>query len=74
MEYLIMSFWDVPTLVQNKAVCHRWKRVCTAVIDQKEPVPRKAFVTNGELRSAINRYTLGVYAEALACTYGWPIG
>eukprot|EP00978_Attheya_sp_CCMP212_P009639 scaffold22881_cov28-Attheya_sp.AAC.1 len=73
MEYLIMSFWDVPTLVQNKAVCRRWKRVCTAVIDQKEAVPRKAFETKDELRSAIKRYTVGAYAEALASTYGWPI-
>jgi surface protein len=73
MEYLIMSFWDVPTLVQNKAVCRRWKRVCTAVIDQKEPVPRKAFETSVELRSAIKRYKVGAYAETLASTYGWPI-
>eukprot|EP00978_Attheya_sp_CCMP212_P045243 scaffold338852_cov63-Attheya_sp.AAC.1 len=73
MEYLIMSFWDVPTLVQNKAVCCRWKRVCTAVIDQKEPVPRKAFETTVELRSVIKRYTVGADAEALASTYGWPI-
>eukprot|EP00978_Attheya_sp_CCMP212_P005498 scaffold12307_cov43-Attheya_sp.AAC.2 len=73
MEYLIMSFWDVPTLVQNKAVCRRWKRVCTAVIDQKEPVPRKAFETNDELCSVIKRYTVGADAEALASNYGWPI-
>eukprot|EP00978_Attheya_sp_CCMP212_P032642 scaffold128413_cov51-Attheya_sp.AAC.3 len=72
MECLIMSFWDVPTLVQSKAVCCRWKRVCTAVIDQKEPVPRKAFETSDELRSAIKRYTVGD-DEALASTYGWPI-
>eukprot|EP00978_Attheya_sp_CCMP212_P045426 scaffold345976_cov29-Attheya_sp.AAC.1 len=73
--YLIMSFWDVPTLVQKKAVCHLWQRRCTSVIDSKAPRPRKALETNTELCDAVTKYTRynASDADTFATSYGWPI-
>jgi surface protein len=73
---VIMSYWDVPTLVRNKAVCLTWKRLCTAVIDDKAPIPRQAFLSGDELRSAVIKYARynATQAEEFATTYGWPIG
>eukprot|EP00978_Attheya_sp_CCMP212_P028624 scaffold99426_cov53-Attheya_sp.AAC.3 len=72
---LIMSFWDVPTLVQKKAVSRHWNRLCTDVIDQKAPVPRTPFETNNDLISALQKYTRydATDADSFAETYGWPI-
>eukprot|EP00978_Attheya_sp_CCMP212_P021638 scaffold63473_cov33-Attheya_sp.AAC.1 len=72
---LIMTFWDVPTLVEKKAVSRHWKRLCTDVIDQKAPVPRKPFQTRDELKTALQKYTRydATDADSLAETYGWPI-
>eukprot|EP00978_Attheya_sp_CCMP212_P010052 scaffold24060_cov50-Attheya_sp.AAC.6 len=73
---VIMSYWDVPTLVKKKAVCLTWKRLCTAVIDDKAPIPKKAFLSGDELRSAVLQYAVynSTQAEEFASTYGWPIG
>jgi surface protein len=71
----ILDFLDVPTLVQKKVICHSWRRVFTDTIEQKASTP-KAFESNQELRSAVEKYA--EYnpddAESFATTYGWPIG
>jgi len=76
LVHIIMSYWDVPTLIKNKAVCLTWKRICTAVIDDKAPIHRKAFLSGDELRSAVGNYSRcnATQAEEFAATYGWPIG
>jgi surface protein len=72
---LILSFWDVPTLVQKKPVCHLWQRLCTRAIEEKAPTPRNAFNTQDELLDAVQKYTRyeAGDAEGFAATYGWPI-
>eukprot|EP00978_Attheya_sp_CCMP212_P039021 scaffold198837_cov48-Attheya_sp.AAC.2 len=72
---LILSFWDVPTLVQKKPVCHLWQMLCTRAIEEKAHTPRKAFETRDELRNAVEKYTEydANDAEDFAATYGWPI-
>jgi surface protein len=73
--FYIISFLDVPTLVQKKAVCRSWQRLFTHIIDQKAPTPIP-FESNTELRKAVCKYTeyrLGD-ADYFANTYGWPIG
>eukprot|EP00978_Attheya_sp_CCMP212_P039525 scaffold206506_cov55-Attheya_sp.AAC.1 len=73
--HYILSFLDVPTLVQKKAVCRSWKAVFTNTIRQKA-LPPKAFQSYTELKGAVGkslRYNL-VDAEEFAQTYGWPIG
>eukprot|EP00978_Attheya_sp_CCMP212_P025081 scaffold80008_cov47-Attheya_sp.AAC.3 len=71
----IMSFLDVPTLVQKKAVCQNWERTCTEVIDQMAPVPRTPFETREELQTAVRKYSKydASDADVFATTYGWPI-
>jgi surface protein len=75
LVYLIMRYWDVPTLVKSKAVCRLWQRLCTILIDRKAPIPRRAFETGDELRNTVLRYTEydPTDADAFATTYGWPI-
>eukprot|EP00978_Attheya_sp_CCMP212_P021388 scaffold62347_cov53-Attheya_sp.AAC.3 len=71
----IMSFLDVPTLVQKKAVCRSWQILFTDTIHQKRPTP-KPFQTHKELREVIKKYVNynRADAEEFATTYGWPIG
>eukprot|EP00978_Attheya_sp_CCMP212_P023909 scaffold74226_cov51-Attheya_sp.AAC.1 len=71
----ILSFLDVPTLVQKKAVCRSWQILFTNTIHAKASTP-KAFRSRAELRKAVYKYTKynPVDAEAFAETYGWPIG
>jgi surface protein len=75
LVYLIMSYWDVPTLVKSKAVCRLWQMLCTILIDRKAPIPRRVFETGDELRNAVLRYTRynPTDADAFATTYGWSI-
>eukprot|EP00978_Attheya_sp_CCMP212_P044560 scaffold314373_cov35-Attheya_sp.AAC.1 len=75
LVHLILSHLDVPTLVQKKAVCPLWQTLCTSLIDQKAPVPRKPFETRYELKNAVNKYSRYAAndAEKFAATYGWPI-
>eukprot|EP00978_Attheya_sp_CCMP212_P043291 scaffold279942_cov32-Attheya_sp.AAC.1 len=72
--HYILSFLDVPTLVQKKAVCRSWKVLLTNTIRQKASTP-KAFQSKRELKDAVDMYSefnLGD-AEEIAHTYGWPI-
>eukprot|EP00978_Attheya_sp_CCMP212_P041551 scaffold239594_cov67-Attheya_sp.AAC.2 len=71
----ILSFLDVPTLVQKKAVCRSWKVLFTNAIRQKA-LPPKAFQSRTELNDALYKYLKYnlVDAEEFAQTYGWPIG
>eukprot|EP00978_Attheya_sp_CCMP212_P047982 scaffold457021_cov67-Attheya_sp.AAC.1 len=71
----ILSFLDIPTLVQKKVVCRSWQLLFTTTICQKAPTP-KAFETREELREAIKKYVKynRVDSEEFARTYGWPIG
>eukprot|EP00978_Attheya_sp_CCMP212_P038731 scaffold195003_cov39-Attheya_sp.AAC.1 len=48
----ILSFLDVPTLVQKKIVCHSWQRRFTETVDQKVPTPPRPFQSGQELRHA----------------------
>jgi surface protein len=75
MSRYIISFLDVPTLVQKRAVCRSWQILFTHVIDQKAPTP-KAFQSRRELNLAVSKYTKYIHADAeeFATTYGWPIG
>eukprot|EP00978_Attheya_sp_CCMP212_P048616 scaffold550884_cov59-Attheya_sp.AAC.1 len=70
----IISFLDVPTLVQKKIVCRTWQRRFTETVHRKAPTPRP-FNSNQELRDAVNKYAN--YdpddAEGFATTYGWPM-
>jgi surface protein len=70
----ILSFLDVPTLVQKKAVCRSWHILFTDVIRQKALIPQ-AFQSLAELREAVDKYTEYniVDADEFAETYGWPI-
>eukprot|EP00978_Attheya_sp_CCMP212_P003068 scaffold6251_cov52-Attheya_sp.AAC.6 len=71
----IVSYLDVPTLVQKKVVCRSWQILFTHVIDQKAVTP-KAFQSSNELHEAVRKYTKynRADAEEFATTYGWPIG
>jgi surface protein len=71
----ILSFLDVPTLVQKKVVCRSWKLLLTNTICQKAPIPQ-AFQSRTELREAVKKYTKYniIDADEFAETYGWPIG
>jgi surface protein len=71
----ILSFLDVPTLVQNKAVCQSWESLCTHIIYQKVSTPQ-AFQSHSELKTTVNTYMKcnAADAEEIATTYGWPIG
>eukprot|EP00978_Attheya_sp_CCMP212_P049183 scaffold629273_cov161-Attheya_sp.AAC.1 len=71
----ILSFLDVPTLVQNKAVCQSWELLCTHMIDQKVSTPQ-AFQSHDELKRTVNQYMKGNAADAeeIGTTYVWPIG
>ncbi len=71
----ILSFLDVPTLVQKKAVCRSWQLIFTSMINAKAPTPQ-AFQSSKELQEAVKKYTKYNLddAEAFATTYGWPIG
>eukprot|EP00978_Attheya_sp_CCMP212_P046794 scaffold412006_cov51-Attheya_sp.AAC.1 len=73
--HIIMSFLDVPTLVQKKVVCRNWERICTGVIDRMAPAPRTTFETREELKTAVKRYSKydASDADVFATTYGWPI-
>eukprot|EP00978_Attheya_sp_CCMP212_P031596 scaffold120140_cov74-Attheya_sp.AAC.3 len=75
LVFLILTLCDVPTLVQKKCVCHFWQRICTVIVDQKVPIPRKQFQTRDELRTAVKKYARYEVndADAFATTYGWPI-
>eukprot|EP00978_Attheya_sp_CCMP212_P022299 scaffold66326_cov57-Attheya_sp.AAC.2 len=71
----ILSFLDVPTLVQKKSVCRSWKLLFTNTINQKASAP-KAFESRTELKEAVNTYTKYNLddAEAFVSMYGgWPI-
>eukprot|EP00978_Attheya_sp_CCMP212_P037268 scaffold174456_cov65-Attheya_sp.AAC.1 len=70
----ILTFLDVPTLVQKKVVCRSWRTLFTDIIRQKAVTP-KAFQTRKELRDAVHKYAKynRVDAEEYAQTYGWPI-
>ena len=88
MLHLVLSHFDVQTLIEKKQVCHDWKRIGTQVIDAKQT---KSFVTNQELRRAVKKYCgyrdgrSYIYnhdssaggnpdvAEEFAVTYGYPI-
>eukprot|EP00978_Attheya_sp_CCMP212_P042486 scaffold259866_cov36-Attheya_sp.AAC.1 len=73
--FSILSFLNVPALVQKKAVCRSWQMMITNIIEQKAPIP-KAFESKAELKTAVDKYTqykLGD-ADEFATTYGWPIG
>ena len=71
----ILTFLDVPTLVQKKAVCRSWKVLFSNTIHQKASTPQP-FQSRDELRAAVNKYVKysHVDAEEFAETYGWPIG
>eukprot|EP00978_Attheya_sp_CCMP212_P003314 scaffold6828_cov53-Attheya_sp.AAC.4 len=76
LVYHILTFLDVATLVQKKPVCHLWRELCTTAINQKAPIPRMAFETDGEqLYAAVKKYTKykAHDAEEFAATYGWPM-
>eukprot|EP00978_Attheya_sp_CCMP212_P021901 scaffold64385_cov35-Attheya_sp.AAC.1 len=75
LVYHTLSFLDVATLVQKKAVCPLWRELCTTAIDQKAPIPRMAFETGCELLTAVKKYTMfkADDTEAFAATYGWPM-
>ena len=70
----ILSFLDVPTLVQDKAVCQSWEWLCIHTIDQKVPTPQ-AFQSHDELKTTANKYMKcnAADAEEIATTYGWSI-
>eukprot|EP00978_Attheya_sp_CCMP212_P005064 scaffold11190_cov32-Attheya_sp.AAC.5 len=72
---VILSFLDVPTLVEKKAVCRSWRLLFTHTINQKAPTP-KAFISHTKLRLTVAKYMQYnvVDAEEFATTYGWPIG
>eukprot|EP00978_Attheya_sp_CCMP212_P048532 scaffold535642_cov98-Attheya_sp.AAC.1 len=71
----IVSFLDVPTLVQKKAVCRSWQRRFTNIVEQKAPTP-KPFESDFELRNVVYKYAKYRLSDAdyFATTYGWPIG
>eukprot|EP00978_Attheya_sp_CCMP212_P036037 scaffold160667_cov20-Attheya_sp.AAC.1 len=70
----LLTFLDVPTLVEKKAVCRSWRTLFTNIIRQKAVTP-KAFQTGNELREAMKEYATynRVDADEYAQTYGWPI-
>ena len=72
----VLKYLDVPTLDQTMLVGQRWSHLCTVAITSKCSNRPKAFDTKAELRDAVHKYTHNNpnNAEALATTYGWPIG
>ena len=74
----ILTYLDVPALVQKKQVSVQWKRIGTKAIDQKCGGTPRPFGLQLELRSLVHQYIKSSeqpeYAEAIASTYGWPIG
>ena len=67
----ILSFLNVPALVQKKAVCRSWQTHITNTIEQKAPIP-KAFESNAELKTAVDKYIQYTRGDAdiFATTYG----
>jgi hypothetical protein len=54
---LIVSHWDVATLVKKKQVCRDWNQLCTNLINAKQTkTTKRAFATNQELKDAIKKY------------------
>jgi hypothetical protein len=84
---LIVSHWDVATLIDRQRVCRDWKDLCTDAINAKRTeTTQVAFTTNEELKQAVKhycRYNEYTYqysqrcsrqdAEEIATAYGWPI-
>jgi hypothetical protein len=84
---VIVSHWDVATLVQKKRVCRDWKQLCTDTIDAKRTeTTKKMLSAKSELKAAVKKYCgynqdTESYsqlcsredAEKIASTYGWPI-
>ena len=74
----VLTYLDVPSLVEKKQVCKHWKNTSTKAIDLKCGGTPKAFQANDELKVAVLKYTRSVghpeRAEEIASTYGWPIG
>mmetsp|Transcript_22039 Transcript_22039/g.32562 ORF Transcript_22039/g.32562 Transcript_22039/m.32562 type:complete len:258 (+) Transcript_22039:69-842(+) len=74
----IMSFGDVRTLMQIKAVCRRWRHWATKTIDHKSRGRRRSFRTKTELVLTFTLYRKfgdnEFYMEYIAKTYGYPIG
>eukprot|EP00978_Attheya_sp_CCMP212_P028830 scaffold100592_cov49-Attheya_sp.AAC.3 len=54
--HYILSFLDVPTLVQKKAVCRSWRLILTNTIRQKASTP-KAFQSKAKLKEAVDKYS-----------------
>jgi len=82
---IILSHLDVITLSPKKAVCKRWEKICTLVVDRKAPSPITPFQSKSELKKALLVYTQDknkrgykervlIEAEEVASVYGWPIG
>jgi surface protein len=75
---ILLSYFDVKTLIKMKQVSRSWRQICTNVIYAKRtPRTSKVFETRLELRDAVERYCNGCSpntAEDIAQTYGWPIG
>eukprot|EP00978_Attheya_sp_CCMP212_P011682 scaffold28949_cov51-Attheya_sp.AAC.3 len=75
MLLYILSFLNVPALVQKKAVCRSWQRLITNTVERKASIP-KAFESKAELKTAVDKYTQDKLGDAdeFTTTYGWPIG
>jgi surface protein len=82
---LVLSHFDVKTLMEKKQVCRSWCHSCTEAMDAKQTM---AFSTNQQLRQAVQKYcrydeATESYssqhqnnpqdAEEMAQTYGYPI-
>eukprot|EP00978_Attheya_sp_CCMP212_P025649 scaffold82881_cov24-Attheya_sp.AAC.1 len=48
----ILSFLDVPSLVQKKVVCRLWQLLFTNTIRQKAPISQAFHQSSEELREA----------------------
>jgi surface protein len=84
---LIVSHWDVATLIDKKRVCRDWKDLCIDAINAKRTETTQVdFSTNEELKRAVKQYcgyneNTHEYsqrcsredAEEIATAYGWPI-
>src|SRR5687768_16584930 len=75
----ILSYLDTATLIGKKTVCKEWCNISNTVISLKAPNPRQAFESTEELKRAVQEYVVdrisdAGYAEAIASSYGWPIG
>jgi hypothetical protein len=61
LAHVILSYWDVPTLVKIKAVCLTWKRLCIAVINDKALPSQERhlyYETNFDLQRSIMQDTM----------------